>query len=242
MSRFFAELGGWIRRTVWVGVGLAVLVGWTPSGLAEVDVGSTREALVEAYGDPEFSYRRGNEEVLTYHGLEVTIRNGRVTQLPYHMDQELEKRQGRRARKLGGQSANNVAGGRRVARRPVPATPAPTVQMNGTSMRHPTVIANGGKEVDLRTYIGKGRVTVVDFYADWCGPCRQVAPHLEKLVKSGSDVDVVKIDIVKWGSPVADQYGIRSIPYMRVFDPKGTPLGRPTSSIEQILAQVEKAR
>jgi thiol-disulfide isomerase/thioredoxin len=111
-----------------------------------------------------------------------------------------------------------------------------------TGQRALTVVANGGQELDLKSYLVAGKVTVVDFYADWCGPCRQVAPHLERLAREDGEVNVVKVDIVKWNTPVARQYGITSIPHLRVYDRLGRVVGGGTSNFRQVLAEVEKAK
>ncbi|MFH1649804.1 MAG: thioredoxin [Candidatus Woesearchaeota archaeon] len=56
----------------------------------------------------------------------------------------------------------------------------------------------------------KGNV-VLDFYADWCGPCRMFAPTFEKVSKELTTVHLFKVDTEQ--SPmVSTQYGIRSIP------------------------------
>lgn len=80
----------------------------------------------------------------------------------------------------------------------------------------------GGKEIDLNDHLSEGKLTIFDFYADWCGPCRRMDPHLKALVKRHPDkVALKKIDIINWGSPVAKQYRLRSIPHLRVLDDKG---------------------
>jgi thioredoxin 1 len=85
-----------------------------------------------------------------------------------------------------------------------------------------------GTEVKLTDYLVPGKIVVFDFYSDYCGPCVQVAPALEKLHKTRDDIVVVKVDInrpnikgIDWRSPVAQQYGLRSIPHFKVYGANG---------------------
>jgi thioredoxin 1 len=58
-------------------------------------------------------------------------------------------------------------------------------------------------------------LTVVDFWADWCGPCRAMAPQFEKASQLRSQYRFVKVDVD--AEPVlAARYGIRSIPTLLV--------------------------
>lgn len=57
---------------------------------------------------------------------------------------------------------------------------------------------------------------VVDFWAEWCGPCRQIAPALEEIAKEREAVSIVKLNIDD--SPVTTgKYGVRGIPTLILF-------------------------
>ena len=60
------------------------------------------------------------------------------------------------------------------------------------------------------------RPVIVDFWAEWCGPCRMVAPILEELAGEHDEVVVAKLNVDENPS-IAAQYGITSIPTMNVY-------------------------
>jgi thioredoxin 1 len=58
---------------------------------------------------------------------------------------------------------------------------------------------------------------IVDYWAEWCGPCRMVAPVLEEIANEYADkIDVVKLNIDE-NPEVSQRYGIMAIPTMNVF-------------------------
>lgn len=67
--------------------------------------------------------------------------------------------------------------------------------------------------------ITSDKLTIVDFWAEWCGPCRMLAPVLHALVEKYSyGVQLVKVDVdSEPNQPLAMQYGVSSIPQVTFF-------------------------
>jgi thiol-disulfide isomerase/thioredoxin len=120
---------------------------------------------------------------------------------------------------------------------------AARVQANATTETGTVrIISNRGERVDLPSLLAEGKVTIVDFFAPWCGPCRQISPVLEKIARDDPNIALLKIDIVNWGTPVATQFGLQAIPNIRVFDRNKNPVGNPASDIGTVVANVKQAK
>ncbi len=72
-----------------------------------------------------------------------------------------------------------------------------------------------GNEENFGTLVA-GELTLVDFFAEWCGPCKMLSPILEELASDRSEVKVVKINVDE-NPNLAKTYGIMSIPTIVLF-------------------------
>ncbi|PQJ79857.1 thioredoxin [Polaribacter porphyrae] len=90
------------------------------------------------------------------------------------------------------------------------------------------------------------RPALIDFYADWCGPCKMLAPILEQLSKEyGDKIDIYKID-TEAEQELSAAFGIRSIPSMLFCPTEGEPQmangALPKADLERIIADVLKVK
>jgi thioredoxin 1 len=70
---------------------------------------------------------------------------------------------------------------------------------------------------DFNEIINSSKPTLVDFYADWCGPCKAQAPILKEISKvAGDKVRVIKIDLDK-NNHLARKYQIRGVPTIILY-------------------------
>lgn len=103
-----------------------------------------------------------------------------------------------------------------------------------------------GRRVDISKIVAPGKVTIVDFYADWCGPCRVLETRLEHLMAGDKkNLAVRRVNIGKWDNDAAKQateLRARSLPYIRVYDAHGTFVRAVTGGMwDEVLAAIEKA-
>ena len=84
---------------------------------------------------------------------------------------------------------------------------------------------------------------VVDFWAEWCGPCHAVAPVLDRIADE-HQVKLVKVNIDEH-QDLAQRYGVASIPFMVLFEngePQAQAIGAmPKGSLEKALGLAEGA-
>ena len=92
------------------------------------------------------------------------------------------------------------------------------------------------------------KIVILDFFAEWCGPCKQLMPVLEKIAGAyaAKGVELVKVDVDKSGF-IASQFQVRSIPTVYAVH-KGKPVADMTAArtemqilqiLEKLIAQYE---
>ena len=70
---------------------------------------------------------------------------------------------------------------------------------------------------DYNETLGQNKPVLVDFFADWCGPCKAFAPVLQQLKQEvGDEVRIIKINVDN-NPQIAGQYQVRSIPTVMIF-------------------------
>ena len=72
------------------------------------------------------------------------------------------------------------------------------------------------KKEDFENVRKSEKPILIDFYADWCGPCRMVAPIIEEIAEERDDVLVCKVNVDEEGE-LASAFGVMSIPTLVVL-------------------------
>jgi thioredoxin 1 len=90
--------------------------------------------------------------------------------------------------------------------------------------------------------LGSEQPIIVDFWAEWCGPCHAVAPVLDDIVAEREGIRLAKVNIDEEPA-LAERFGILSIPAIVLFEggePKAAALGaQPRKALEKALGLVE---
>jgi len=97
-------------------------------------------------------------------------------------------------------------------------------------------------EKEFDSVLSANDVVFVDFYADWCGPCKMVGPVVEQIASEMTDVTFIKVNVDDLPE-LAERYGIMSIPNMIIFkksEAASSIVGfQPKASIERAILSVK---
>lgn len=92
---------------------------------------------------------------------------------------------------------------------------------------------------DFENIISNNDITLIDFYADWCGPCKALSPIIDEIAESESHIAVGKVNVEE-EKELATKYRVRSIPTMVIFK-DGKEVNRLVGFLpkEEILAKIK---
>jgi len=100
----------------------------------------------------------------------------------------------------------------------------------------------------IENYLLKGKTNIVDFYSDYCPPCKKISPLLQKLGGKRPDLAILQVDInrkgvkgIDWASPLARQYELSSIPHFKIYDGDGNLLKEGQEAWPEIFALLAAA-
>jgi thioredoxin 1 len=96
---------------------------------------------------------------------------------------------------------------------------------------------------NFQSTIENNPIVMIDFWANWCGPCKMFGPVYEKVSEKHTDITFAKVDTEAQGD-LASLFGIQSIPTLAIFR-DGILLYReagalPEASLEELIGQVRK--
>ncbi len=213
------------RQTLSI-LSLFLLFGCGPKGadVSQLRNGQSEAEVVAIMGAPTGRLVKGSRVTLLYSGVKIEFLNGKTTGLDAQFAERFEK--AKKARKIKPAILDRLE-----IKPKYPALPQTVVLRN-----------RSGAPVDHSELVNLGKVTVVDFYAVWCPPCRRLAPHVEALADNDPDVVLKQINIRDWDTPITKKYNISSIPDVRVFDRNGRLMGQPSSDRHAIQRMVEEAK
>lgn len=88
---------------------------------------------------------------------------------------------------------------------------------------------------EFRDLVKTDKLSITDFFATWCGPCKAIAPVLEKFSQEFTNVQFLKVDVDE-SNDIAQEYGVTAMPTFVLFK-DGEPIGKIVGANPQVLKQ-----
>lgn len=105
-----------------------------------------------------------------------------------------------------------------------------------------------GETVKIEDHLVKGKTVIVDFFSQYCPPCRRISPLLTRLTEKRSDLFVLKVNInrkdvrgIDWQSPVARQFKLESVPHFIIYGADGKVLAEGEAAFDKIGQWLQEA-
>ncbi len=105
----------------------------------------------------------------------------------------------------------------------------------------------GGGKIKFKDHLAQDKITMFEFYADWCKPCLVFSPKVEQYIKDNQTVALRKVDIVDWKSDISKQltkhYQMPAIPFILIFNSQGDLIGKVEgNSIKKVTEIIQSNR
>jgi len=192
--------------------------------VSQLQNGQSEADVIAIMGNPSGRLMKGTRITLLYSGVKIELVDGKTTGL----DSKFEAR---------------FKQAKKDRRTPPSILKALEYQPKYPALSQTVVLRDReGTPVDHSELVHLGKVTIIDFYAIWCPPCRRLAPHIEALADDDPDVVLKQINIRDWDTPITKKYNISSVPDVRVFDRNGRLMGQPSSDRNEIQRMVQEAK
>ncbi len=108
-------------------------------------------------------------------------------------------------------------------------------------------IAHEGETLpELESHRVPGKVTIFDFYAAWCPPCRKVDEHLYPILAQRSDIAIRKVNVSSWDTPIAERWlgDVAELPYLVIYAKNGRRIraiaGAQLEEIDRAIAEGDR--